>query len=581
MTRGMRAAIAWATAAGVIVGVGWWIAAADAERRVVVLNPLDEPVTVRFGTREVRVAGGGRSTADLPTGALDVEVRGKDGRLVDRHYLHVPASGGGQAVYSVLGAAPIFRVNVVYTSRTASVLPDDNIPDGFTTLVGERFRLLRADYLFRKPPEEIELREGSRRTVKTHVDLLPGGWVQALSLTADASGGTPLAFTLAQRLRGALPGEWYPLGMAIQTATVLRGPDAAAAVAEEALNASPETNDWNWAYARAMRRAGRLAEVRERYQALATRAPGSAVARAVLLRILPRAGIESAATEALAAFPSDREVRTAAAEALLRAGRAREAAAAYSGLTLGPADENWFVESQVRALLATGRTREATEVALAGARVKDAAAEMLALYARVARLPGAQPKATPGDVLKAWAGENGEVAVAWVQAQVGELDPGSTETLHVPPSNHAMLEIVAWATRDPQRALQRCRATNDLALFRLPDAVRTLLALEAYRTGDRQTFRRLGVRLTMSDDEVTAWIDRGVEPEGFWRLDEDERAAYSLARARRLAASGLPVPAALVAAARADPLRGPAYLAATRWPRPERSAPPVQLVRDP
>ena len=230
MSRPTRALVAWSAAVAVLLGVAWWIVTAGRERQGTVLNPLEEPVTARFGSLEVEVGAGGRAAARVPTGGLDVEVRGKDGRLVDRHVLHLPASGKGQAVYSVLGAAPLYRANVIYAaSRERAGSGADDAMSGFSALLGERLREVQADYVLRPPPSQIEVSQSSRRTVKTQIDVLPGGWRQALFLAADDPRGAQTASALARRLRRALPGEWHPLALAIQTAG-LSGHDFWAAI---------------------------------------------------------------------------------------------------------------------------------------------------------------------------------------------------------------------------------------------------------------------------------------------------------------------------------------------------------------
>jgi len=187
----------------------------------------------------------------------------------------------------------------------------------------------------------------------------------------------------------------------------------------------------------------------------------------------------------------------------------------------------------------------------------------------------------PEALLQKWAGDGGEEAMAWVRAQLGELEPLEIDRLDATPSSPAAPVIMAWATRDPGEALDRCRQAGDATLMALPDEIGLLLALEAHRTGDRDLYRRLALRVPLGEAEVAAWIDRGVEPEELWRLTEDEQAALALTRARRLQASGQPVPAALARAAGADELRGPAYWAAQRWPRAARASPPVRLVLQP
>jgi hypothetical protein len=581
VTRTTRAAIAWTAVAAVLLGLAWAVVAAGARRSVIVLDPLDEPVTVRFGPLEVKVAAGGQTTADVPTGAVEVEVRGAGGRVLDRHRLHVPVSGEGQAIYAVLGAAPLYRVNVVYTSEHAPRRPRNPGPSGMQLLVGERFQLVRADYVLRPPPDQIEMPTHSTQVVKTAVDLAPGGWRRALQLAPDTPGGLRTADALARRLHRALPGEWDPLGVALRTASILDGPEAAATLAEAALDRAPDSAALHRTYVHAARLAGHGEALRQRYRAMAATAPPSPLATAMLLRLLPRAEAEAAARAAVETFPADPEVRRAAAYVLLRTGHPADAAALYGTVALGEAAENGWVESQVRALLLAGRPQEAVRAALAAAKVEGADAITAALFARASGVAGGQPEVDPERFVREWAGKGGEVSIAWVQALRGQLEPEAVGRLELGPSRRAALAIAAFTTRDPAQAPERCRKAADGTLVALPHELALLLALEAHRTGDRDLYRRFAFRVPLADAQVAAWIDRGVEPEDAWRLGEDERAALALARARRLEAAGEPVPPALTTAARGDPLQGPAYWAALRWPRPARAAPPIQLVLQP
>jgi tetratricopeptide (TPR) repeat protein len=581
VNRTVRATLSWTAAAAVILGIASLIVSSAGERSVVVVNPLPVGVKVHFGDRRVSVAPEAQAELAVAVGGQDVVVEDQDGRVLDRHYLQVPERGPGRAVYAVLGAAPLYREKVIYV-LTGSKPSESDAPinTGFTPLLGKRLQVVDADYVLTEPQKQIQSQQSSGQEVRTRVAVAPGGVKAALSLSSETEGLTATT-AMARRLHRALPADPYPLGFLFMGTALEEGSDGAVALAEEGLRAAPGSAEMYRLYARAMRVAGRLAELRERYRALAAKEPRRPVATAMKVRVLPRAEAEVAARAALAEFPDDPEVLLSAAYVALRAGRPADAAALYGEVPPGPSQD---ADSHIRALLAASRAQEALAVALKAARAKGSGADDAALYVRVARAArraGAKPEVEPEALVRDWAGQDGEASVAWVKALLGELLPGAADGLSLPPHYRAQLDLTIWATHDPARALELCHAGPEQLPLALPYELTNLLALEAYRVGDREVYRRLQFRVPVGEAELAAWIDRGVEPEEAWRLDDAERAAFALVRERALRAAGQPVPPALAAAARADPLRGAAYLAATTWPRPARTARPAQLVLQP
>lgn len=573
MSGKIKAIVAWAAAAVVIAGGAALLGDGDRSERVHVVNGLDEAVAVRFGETTVKLSPGEHTAAVLTAGPMAVEVRGADGRLLDRHPWDLDVETS-PLVYNVLGAAPLYSTAVVYHAPRANPEAEPPQRPRFTVLAGDRWQRVSADYLFTDPPRSISVK-GTGDVTRTFVGVLDGGWKTSLHATAQELGAARAA-VLGRRLQRALPREWLPLVFAVHGGAGGETPDE---VTADSAARAPELAWVHRAHIGALRRAGRLDEARATYRALAASAPGSAVAAASLLRVLPRAEIDAAAAGALAAHPSDGEVLAAAAYASLAAGRCPEAAARYGRIPLAAPEDNGFVEDQVRALLCAGHPDQAAAAALAAARVKGAGYREIALYAQTARVRGAAPPLAPEDLLKEAVPEE-HTAAAWVRASLGDLPAGEPQP-EAGSREERLLEIIRAATRDPERALRLCSGLDAAALQGLPDEVQHLLALEAYRTGEGVLFELLRGWLPFGPLEVAAWVDRGVEPEEWWRLADGERPAFALARVRRLQAVGQPVPAALVAALRTDPLRGPATLAAERWPRPKRQEPPVFLLHVP
>ncbi len=571
MTVSTRAKLCWAAAAVVLAAgtVAIWVI--EAQRKVTFVNGFDEALTVRMGSTTVTLGPKGRASARVRVGGADVEVRGADGRVMDRHALLVPSEDSGDAIYNPLGAAPLYQVNVVYSSGGGSG-PGPN----YRPLAGDRFLVVSADYVFTEPPEKLDLNSKTVYTVRQHVGVQEGGWKVALAELNDAPQGFPRAAALARRIAAALPGDGAAGSWAVHGTMVLDGPAAAAAAA---LAAVERTNGATWAeygFVFAMRRAGRAPELRPLYRAQLSKEPDSAAAAVRLARVLPRDEAERVLRPALAAHPDDKSLMTALARVALQTGRPAEAADLYARVAEKDADvvaDTPYAAALVRA----GRLDDALRVTLARATSKDANAYDVARHVRVARVAGAKPPRKPEELVAQWAqGRDG--AVEWLAAVLGDDPPAKHGFFS--PVEAATLAIQQVASRDPERALARCREAETGALTQLDDETALLLAAEAWRTGDRALFERLyaASKVIISADALRAWLDRGEEPVDGWRSDAGERAALLLARARRLAAAGEGGAAEKREALRADPLAGPATLAARRWPAPPRAAPAVRLV---
>jgi len=574
VTVSTRTKLCWAAAAVVVLAAGTvaiWVL--EAQRRVTFLNGFDEALTIRMRSTTVTVGPRAHASARVRVGGADVEVRGADGRVMDRHALLVPSEDSGHAIYNPLGAAPLYQVNVVYSSGGDSGGPGPN----FRPLAGERFVVVSADYVLEEAPERLDVNSKSVYTVRQHVGVQDGGWKIALGELNDAPQGFPRAAALARRIAGALPGDPAAGSWALHGTMVLEGPSAAAAAALSVLEQTKSASWAEYAFVRAMRRAGRAAELRLAYRAQLSKEPGSADAAVRLARVQSRDEAEPVLRAAFAAHPDDKGVMTALARIALQTGRPAEAADLYAHLAEKDDADVVVGLPYALALVRAGRLDEALRVTLVRATSKDANAFDVARYVQVARVPGAKPPRKTEEVVAQWAkGRDG--AVEWLAALLGDDPPAKHGTFS--PVETVTLAIHQAAKRDPERALALCRAAETGALTQLGDETTLLLTLEAWRTGDRALFDRLyaATSVGLSADALCAWVDRGEEPVDGWRIDAGERAAVLLARARRLAAAGDGGEAAKGEALRADPLAGLATVAARHWPAPPRAAPTVRLV---
>jgi hypothetical protein len=565
----LRTKLGWAVAAALLVAGSVAIWMYEAQRTVTFVSGFDEPLTVRLGGTSVTVPPHGTRKARVRVGGADVEVRGGDGRLLDRHALLVPGDESGDAIYNPLGAAPLFQENIVYRASGNAGGP----PPNFRPLAGERFLVVSAEHVLEDPPRSISVKGSSGYTVHQHVGMLDGGWRSALDALEDAPGGYARALALARRIAAALPADASAGWWTFRATMLLEGPAAAGASAVAALQQGEKGRWAEYALITAMRRVGRAAELRERYRAR-LREEKSSEAAQDLARVLPAAEAEEVLARAVATRPDADLVRWLA-RLLVKTGRAQQAVAMFERLPEKERDGG--DAAHLVALVRAGRTDDAVKLALGRATRPEANAHDLALYVRLATKRGVKPPRDPKEVVGSWA-KGREAAHEWLGSLLGADAP--KQPADFPAAQLAAVAIQRAATRDPAAALQRCKDAEPGALAQVDDEMLILLAGEAWRAGDGPLFERLwaATTLPLSLDAVRGWIDRGAEPEDGWRLDPGERAGLLLARARRRAASGEGDPRDLTAALTEDPLVGPATVAAARWPAPPRAAPPVRLV---
>jgi hypothetical protein len=564
--------LGWAAAAIVIVAGAVAIWQLEAQRKITVVNGLEERLSVRIGSASATVAPLAKAALHVKVGGAEVEVRGEDGRLLDRHALLVPADGGGDALYNPLGAAPIFQENVVYSSGGSATGPGPN----FRPLAGERLVVVHADHVLEAPPKSISVKEKTGYTVRQHVGVLDGGWKSTLSMLQDApQGGYARSVALARRLAAAIPGEgagWW----ALRGTMALEGPEAAAAAAL-AVVAQGEKGRWaEYALVQAMRRAGRGGELVPRYRAQLAKEPGSPAAAMLLSRVLPAPEADAVMREALQAHPDDPELLRGVARMEFKMGRVREAAARFAKL----AEKDASVRGDLLyldVLVRSGRLDQALEISFAHATSAEGSARDVARYVRLTRMKNAKPPRKADDVVKEWA-KGRASAYEWLASLLGDTPPATHAEFS--PIEKVNLGIQQAVTGDPAAALARCRDAELGSLTQLDDEALVLLTGEAARVGDTALFEKLWAvtDLPMSPEAFRGWIDRGEEPPDGWRIDPGERAGVLLARARRLAAEGKADPAATTAAVLADPLIGVATVGGFRWKAPEKDVSKIRLV---
>lgn len=185
------------------------------------VNGLDEPVIVSVGGTSWEVPARGSVEADAIPGAVRIETRTKDGRVIEattctfeRVNVHTAQA------YNVLGVAPIVARQVTYTNREDTVLGSllsSRKSSPVTPLAGPSC-LRRANVRFPfVPTAESERRPDGLSYFDdftyTQVLVLDGGWRTTVK-GLEAAGESAQAATIAERVMNALaaPARVAPSG---------------------------------------------------------------------------------------------------------------------------------------------------------------------------------------------------------------------------------------------------------------------------------------------------------------------------------------------------------------------------------
>ena len=182
---------AWcALGAAILIALGaFWHAGRVAD--VHVANGFDVPLTVRLGDETLRVEPHETTTIEVPARDLRVSASTVDGLLLEELDVEVPGRSDA-VVYNPLGAAPVFKREIVYSSNTLRAMlpgpePETVPPSGTSWDVFEDI-----EYVFQPPPKSISTR--SRKDVSRYQVICEAGgwkttvaWLAAIGRTGDAA----------------------------------------------------------------------------------------------------------------------------------------------------------------------------------------------------------------------------------------------------------------------------------------------------------------------------------------------------------------------------------------------------------
>lgn len=541
--------------------------------RVYVLNGLEIPVRVRIGDAEAELAprSSAPTTLSVGRGVQSVETRTLDGRVIEQG--SVDASSSDDAiVWNVLGAAPVYVEQVVYTASPTFGAPPEG-PEPEVHCGEQTFSVYRVDDAFVDPPASVSLSSSTSRVTRTHLSVDASGLDGCVAwLSAHARGDAAVAILEGV---GASTG-WDGLRVAqLERALVGREDREPMLRAVRAWReASPEVLDAHRAYQQEMLRRGEREALRAEYAARASERPGDLDAEYLILRITPEDDAFARARELHHAHPEHAPILRIVAHHQLRTGAYADAAASYAALsTLEP--ERRAVDSiplLARALAGAGRIEEARSAVESASRAATPA-EQRALAVLYARLGGPDPLM----LARSLPPIDGEPAMpppwdrVWARLPI---DPGAASTLS--PDARTFVRVMEESTRDPFLALEAVRRAPPELLGELDQDLWALLYAEACRRdGEESEAARLLARGAAAGPlagAIARYVRDGTASAELEELGADARAAVDLVRSRAPGLDEHERATLLERARAADTLGDGARRAAERWPAPTSAA---------
>jgi hypothetical protein len=517
-------------------------------------TPLE--LEVSAGATTITVAAGANLEAGrFPSGTLELVARRKrDGVEIDRRT--VVFRNTETHIYNVLGAAPVRLNNIVYsTSKTGT-------PPLETSLCGNDFLATTVDYVFTEPPSSIQMEKGSGEIHKKGLTLEKGGFSNCMMTLLPQP---TLEAALTARLSRAVDDPLLRANLTWMAATTyarLGDAPAALALANPQL-AADDTMEAHRSYQVVLQALGRGKEAREKYRLRVEAAPSAANAY-LSARLLP-------AKEARALL----EPWAKGDDGWVHRG------ILWQNVVLGDfvavlAEVDWCLshtdeadehrafcfEARARARVARGELSLAlSELEEAWSKAPQLDLATAILIDRVAAKAGREPgRATYPRLAKSG---DAEIFRGYYDLTRGGAVSSRT--------TYPGFKVLEEARLSPAHALELLDATPEGVRY-VGQELAALLLGEALRTGQRSASRKLQNILPPSIPlaELEGWIRDGDESFDASDFDEVARAAFFLARGRRLESLGDRKAAEVLyrQVHEADRLDGLAVQAMAKWPPP-------------
>lgn len=559
---GMLLLLAASGAAVFGMGSALW---ASRHATLYVVDGLPVPVVATIGDARIEVAAESQGSLVLGTGSHVVTITTLDGRTLETGTLEARA-GEDVLAWNVLGAAPLYREDVIYGSSLYQPTepPEPELACGRTDV-----HWSSVDYAFVDPPSSIQLDSRYGTETRSHAEVAPGGYRLCAALLASRRQYAE-SVALITHVAGALgPTDGATVSMLAELAVRLGASiEDVLPMLRTARDGAPGDVDAQRAYQDAMVALGRRDEVRAEYEARASADPGSADAAYLAVRLATGDSLE--AVHALAdRFPSHGYLQRAYGYGLYDAHRCDDALAVWAGPGAGGPGADTMALGRAECLVHVGRAGEAAALLEEMARRVPESAEPLApAYAAAARAGGADD---PGLVLSL--ADFTDDPGGRLRARIASgLAVDHDELAGLEGVDRDLAEIYWVASGDPDRALSLAGSLPLPAVRRLPEPLFVLLYGEALRRDPSSaTAASLAAASPLGPAPLGAirtFVTTGAEGVELRELYPDVRAAAWLVRSR--AAGSAEERARMVdRVAEDDLLGGWAARATTGWPAAE------------
>jgi hypothetical protein len=439
-----------------------------------VVSGLPMPVVANVGGTQLSIGPESQASIVLGTGQHDIVITTTDGRELERGSLAARA-GEDVLAWNVLGAAPLYREDVVYGPSAFGPPqgPEPELACGRTDV-----HWGSVDYPFVEPPASIQMSSSYGTETRTHAAVAPGGLrlcAAVLASRGDERGAVELVLHTAR----AIPATDVPNVLALVELARRIGAtsDDILPILDATRNASPADVNAHRLYQEEMIALGRRDEVRADYQARAAADPSSADLAYLAARTEAGSAVESFAALA-ERFPEHAFTLRAYGYALYDVHRCEEALEVWGRpAAQGPGAEA-MVAPRCECLVSLGRAGDALSLLSSTVAQTPEIAPLFATpYAQVARAANDPDPGRLVDGLDFTDDPGGRLRA--------RLDAGltinETELTRLEGVDRDLTELEAVGARDPMRAISLAASLPTHALGELPAGLYALVYAEACR----------------------------------------------------------------------------------------------------
>ena len=525
-----------------------------------IVNGLDTPVSAALGVApRVSVLAGGEVPVRTKVGKQTITIFDGD-RVLESVPVEVPR-GHDAVVWNILGAAPVFVEQVVYSSTTTDSHETEPV-----VLCGESL-IVRGgiDYAFVPAPKSISSQQKSGSIVKTRLGIANGGLhtcTDYLVSHGKADRAAHLALTIARASQTPAAKLEPEFGNFV----VLAPRDEGEAFTKDLLTRDDSVEAHrlyqDWLLGTDQRKRA-IAE----YEARAAARPNDADAEYLVLRLRPTTDDFTAIDAAVAKYPRHAYLRHMQIFQH-RVARDFPGVVAAADALHGIDRRLWSsdLDEHVEGLVAVGRGPAALELLNAAITeghpgdTDPGHARFLAF--RVAhRMGTAEPELPQGDADR-------EVVLSFQRVAAGiDVSESDIDKMHDDDAK-ACLRIGRATRSRPDAALSLARTATARALQNLPPSIRMLLLAEAARRQEtRDQLERLAPAGLMNKnlDAVVAYVRDGTPAEELHILPLEWQAALDFVRSRATGLTPKERGERLARAREADVLHGPVTVAVDGW----------------